>query len=227
MHQTSPLNVQVLLDHCLFYLHSLHDLRCCAQVSPLWVYPAQSRIFRALQIANTTWNHRLEVLASSLHLVLHIRTLHIHISTDTDALATLSTICASPFTHVDAVAFAYNRLLPRADIPPLQALLALPTVQLVKLQCTFYDPDVDHFVRLWDQASGIRHVALVCNIPQRSRAFGIDSLLPFPTPQGAIPLDALHLSSTEMLDYYLLAHSRPFNLSKLKSLSIGWRARIS
>lgn len=101
-----------------------------------------------------------------------------------------------------------------------------PTVQLVKLQCTFYDPDVDHFVRLWDQASGIRHMALVYNIARQSRAFRINSLLPFPTPQGAIPLDALHLSSTEMLDYYLLEHSCPFDLSKLKSLSIGWRACI-
>lgn len=114
MHQTSPLNIQELLDHCLFYLHSLHDLRCCAQVSSLWVYPAQSRIFRALQTANTTWNHLLEVLASSSHLVPHIHMLHIHISMDMDVLATLSTICAFLFTHVDAVAFAYIGLLPTA-----------------------------------------------------------------------------------------------------------------
>ncbi|KAJ7354526.1 hypothetical protein DFH08DRAFT_933988 [Mycena albidolilacea] len=51
-------------------------------------------------------------------------------------------------------------------------------------------------------------------------------ILPFPPPQGGIPLDALHLSSTEMLDYHLLARSSPFDFSRLKSPSIGWRARI-
>jgi hypothetical protein len=41
-----------------------------------------------------------------------------------------------------------------------------------------------------------------------------------------IALKSLSLHSTEMLDYNLLAHSNLFDLSRLKTLSIGWRARI-
>jgi hypothetical protein len=105
------------------------------------------------------------VLASSSHLP-HIRTLHILIGIHIDALATLSAICAFPFTHVDAVAVIYDGLLPTTAIPPLQVLLSLSTIRRIKLQCIFYDLDGDHFARLWDRASGILHVALMCDTAQ-------------------------------------------------------------
>ncbi|KAJ7738544.1 hypothetical protein B0H14DRAFT_3610640 [Mycena olivaceomarginata] len=229
MDQYTPLNIQELLDHCLSYLHSLNDLKSCARVSRFWVYAAQSRIFRAPHIINGSWNHLLEALASSPHLISHIRQLDIQLR-QPEATTTLSTVCGFPFTHVDSIVFMYNGVIDPFAVTALQHLLALPTLRRVELQCTF--GTFHDFTRLWASCvsgSGIRHVALACT-PHMWNMSHTHATVFLPSPQGGegggIALQSLSLHSREMLDYNLLAHSCPFDLSRLKTLSIGWRARI-
>ncbi|KAJ7339226.1 hypothetical protein DFH08DRAFT_964258 [Mycena albidolilacea] len=229
MDQSSPLKIQELLDHCLSYLHSLNDLKSCARVSRFWVYAAQSRIFRAPHITNGSWNHLLEALASSPHLISHIRQLDIQLR-QPEATTTLSTVCGFPFTHVNSIVFVYESVIDPSAVAALQYLLALPTLRRVELQCTF--GTFHDFTCLWASCvsgSGIRHVALVCT-PHRWIMSNTHATVFSPSPQGGegggIALQSLSLHSTEMLDYNLLAHSCLFDLSRLKTLSIGWRARI-
>ncbi|KAJ7812776.1 hypothetical protein B0H14DRAFT_2855842, partial [Mycena olivaceomarginata] len=229
MDQSNTVNIQELLDHCLSYLHSLNDLKSCAQVSRFWVYAAQSRIFRALHITNGSWNHLLEALTSSPHLISHIRRLDIQLR-QPEATTTLSTVCGFPFRHVGKIVFMYNGVIDPSTVTALQHLLALPTLRRVALQCTF--GTFHDFTRLWARCvpgSGIVRVALACYSHEWTMPNAQWPVF-LPSPQGGegggIALESLSLHSTEMLDYNLLAHSNLFDLSRLKTLSIGWRARI-
>ncbi|KAJ7339233.1 hypothetical protein DFH08DRAFT_812623 [Mycena albidolilacea] len=206
MDQSNPLDIQELLDHCLSYLHSLRDLKSCAQVSPSWVYAAHSRIFRAPDITNGSWKHLLEALTSSPHLISHIRRLNIQLhqpqATSTICTTTICTICGFPFTHVDSIVFAYGRIIDPPAVAALQYLLALPTLRRVKLHCTF-DTFRD-FTRLWASCvsgSGIWHVAIdMCIISNTPAAAFLSS------PQGGgIALQSLSLDSAKMHDHNLLA----------------------
>ncbi|KAJ7354525.1 hypothetical protein DFH08DRAFT_804424 [Mycena albidolilacea] len=196
-----------LVELCLSHLNSPGDLKSCALVCRLWVDTAQSYLFRAPKIIysaaaydflglgkpQNTWNHLLGVLtsSSSTHLVTHIRTLHIRTQVTQE---TLSAICAFPFTRVTTIAFAYSGVLPASVVPALRALLALPTLQRVKLQCTFSSPA--HFARLWDSMrsphSSIQHVALGCDAPVQSLT-DADLILSSPRGGEGRPLESLYL----------------------------------
>ncbi|KAJ7690938.1 hypothetical protein B0H14DRAFT_3048382 [Mycena olivaceomarginata] len=116
-----------------------------------------------VELPQNTWDHLLDALASSssTHLVPRIRTLYTRTQVSQE---TLSAICVFPFTRVTSIAFACSGVLPASAVPALQALLVLPTLLRVKLQCTFSSPA--HFTRLWDSVrsphSSIQHVALGC-----------------------------------------------------------------
>ncbi|KAJ7803775.1 hypothetical protein B0H14DRAFT_2886982 [Mycena olivaceomarginata] len=191
------MHVVELVEPCLSHLNSPGDLKSCALVCRLWVDTAQSYLFRAPKVIyskpRNTWDHLLDALtsSSSTHLVPHIRTLHIRTQVTQE---TLSAICAFPFTRVTSIAFAYSSVLPASAVPALQALLALPTLQRVKLQCTFSSPA--HFTRLWDSMrsphSSIQHVALGCDAPVQSLT-AADLILSFPRGGERRPLESLYL----------------------------------
>jgi hypothetical protein len=107
---------------------------------------------------------------------------------------TLSAICAFPFMRVTSIALACSGVLPTFAVPALQALLALPTLQRVKLQCTF--SSTAHFTRLWDSMrspqSSIQHVAFGCDAPVQSLT-AADLILSFPRGGEGRPLESLYL----------------------------------
>ncbi|KAF7354036.1 hypothetical protein MVEN_01090500 [Mycena venus] len=232
MEQSNPLLVQELLEHCIAYLdHSPRDLKACALVSRLWVYAAQSRLFRAPNITDPStlipelsWAPFLKTLDSSPHLIPHIRHLKIQ-SLGPEAVATLSRICSVHYTHLETVTFRYPGDLQGSAVTAFQRLLALPTLRCVKiLECDFNDPK--YFAALWEGcALGIRHVVLNCGT-ERPNSFASQSLPPRGNT-GSVPrLESLNLQSTQMLDYQLLKYSCPFDLSRLKMLRVGWRALV-
>ncbi|KAF8209598.1 hypothetical protein K438DRAFT_1811348 [Mycena galopus ATCC 62051] len=225
----NPLNVAELVAHCIAHLHSPRDLKACALVSRLWVYPAQSRLFRAPNLTTMSpelpWWLFLDTLASSPHLIPFIRRLVVELIPE--PIATLSRICTFQFTHLETVVvILYGAGLPAAAVTALQPLFGLPALRRVKLQCTVSDAGA--FTHLWDRCSpGLREIALACNSDNFSAT--LRSLNPTTSlSTHSIALESLHMLSTQMLDYQLIMkeNSSPFDISELRFLSIGWRARV-
>ncbi|KAJ7824230.1 hypothetical protein B0H14DRAFT_2824272 [Mycena olivaceomarginata] len=162
------MHVVELVELCLSHLNSPGDLKSCALVCRLWVDTAQSYLFRASKIIyskpQNTWDHLLFAYASG--------PAHPHAPVTQE---TLSAICAFPFMRVTSIALACSGVLPTFAVPALQALLALPTLQRVKLQCT-----------------SIQHVALGCDATVQNLT-AADLILSFPRGGERRPLESLYL----------------------------------
>ncbi|KAF8209592.1 hypothetical protein K438DRAFT_234558 [Mycena galopus ATCC 62051] len=234
MAQSNPLNVEELVENCISFLHSPRDLKSCALVSRRWVYAAQSYLFRAPDITSVLstpeilWHLFLETLASSPHLIPYIRRLHIELDPGRlQHVATLSRICGFHFPNLETVVLIlYGDGLPASAVTALQQLFGLPTVRRIRLHCTLRDAKA--FTHLWDRCSpGLKEVVLACDSDDQSMtsdSFNSITFLPTSTPKPA--LESLYMLSNQMLDYRLIENACPFDLSKLKLLCIGWRARV-
>ncbi|KAJ7133450.1 hypothetical protein C8R44DRAFT_23791 [Mycena epipterygia] len=205
-----PLLVQELLDHCIEFLSRPSDLKACALVSRSWVYTAQLHLFRAISITSSSvWRRLKQTLgaSSSPHLIRYIHRLNIH-----SARLSVAEVCNFPFTHVEHVFIHHDRDMDVAI--ELQQLLSWQSLQRVHIQCEFMEPS--DFLDLWEHcAPGIRHLHLDC----LQRVYEPFQTIPHPrfTP---ITLDSLRLTHAECVVDWLMHDLCPFDLSRLKVLSI-------
>ncbi|KAF7358927.1 hypothetical protein MSAN_01233100 [Mycena sanguinolenta] len=221
MGECNPLCIAELVEACMDHVNTPGDLAACALVSRLWVHPAQSRLFRAPYI--TEWHRFLNMLATSRHLIPHIRQLRIR----PEDVATLARICAVPFTHLQStVVILSGDYLPCGSVAALQQLFRLPTLRRVELHCFLNNEG--EFASIWDQcAPNIKDITLNCRVDHPLLGIDVDPLRPATPSPGGILLQSLRMHSPQMLDSTLIRqNSHPFNLSKLKFLSIGWRAHV-
>ncbi|KAJ6491927.1 hypothetical protein C8R45DRAFT_1095997 [Mycena sanguinolenta] len=221
MAQRNPLCIPELVEASIYHLNIPRDFAACALVSRLWVHAAQSRLFRAPSISK--WHPFLNTLSSSRHLIPHIRHLRIH----PEDVATLARICAVQFTHLHStMVILSGEYLPSGSVAALQQLFRLPSLRRVELHCFLNDED--EFARIWDHCSpSITDITLRCRANDPLLGIDVGLLRPITSSPGGILLESLRMHSSQMLDYALMQqNSCPFNLSKLKFLSIGWRTHV-
>ncbi|KAJ7184747.1 hypothetical protein C8R46DRAFT_1065049, partial [Mycena filopes] len=228
MGQLSPLDIEELLERCIQYLHdSRRDLAACALVSRSWVYPAQSHLFRAPDVLHrlsepwrnaSAWEHFIQTLSRSTHLIPHIRHLDL---VGLTTLARFWDIQTIQFTHLQSVSVRYPGVLSLESIPPLQQLLSLPALRRLTLGC--YVGAWGPFFQLWDRCSpSLREIQFLCQSP----AGPPQNLPPPPFRRERITLTALHMNSSKTLDYDLMRTLSLFDLSQLRLLYVGWTTEI-
>ncbi|KAJ7184756.1 hypothetical protein C8R46DRAFT_1065066 [Mycena filopes] len=230
MRQLSPLDIEELLERCIQYLHcSRRDLKACALVSRSWVYPAQSHLFRAPGVlpqlpqpsrSASTWDHFLQILSHSTHLIRHIR--HLYITPKATTLSTLRAICTLQFTHLQSVSLVYLGDLSPDVVLLLQQLLSLPTLRRLTLACAI--AEWESVLNLLDHCSpSLREIQFLCSREPPTRP--PQTLLPL-SPRGRITLTSLFMGSSHTVDYDLIRTPSLFDLSRLRLLYVGWSAEI-
>ncbi|KAJ7158175.1 hypothetical protein C8R46DRAFT_410975 [Mycena filopes] len=215
MEAPNPLRIPELLRLCVVRVPDASDLRACSLVSRSWVDAAQSSLFWELDFGQSDklWDRCQQILEASPHLILHIRRL----AAKPVSIETLSAICSFPFSHLEGVDIA---LVMSIDLPAaldLQRLLALPTIQRVKLVTLFVESTAI-FLRIWERASPrLRHLELFCRGPGDMRGFGDMAI---PTPHPHIRLESLSLIDRADARDWIPTTLSPFDLSGLVVLSV-------
>ncbi|KAJ7613873.1 hypothetical protein DFH06DRAFT_1241943 [Mycena polygramma] len=230
--EPSPLSIDELLEHCISYLrNSPRDLIACALVSRLWVFAAQSLLFRTPPTFDNrssgihgTWSRLFQTLETSPHLTRHVRHLDINIEIiPKTSGAALSRICHFPFTHVQSVTLVYVDRAPDG-LADLQQLFSLPA--LLDVYLLYLSIERGEFIRLWERASPtIRHVRLCCG--ELTSVTAPPAATHLPSPETPIVLDSLHIESIGALDYRWMMQPCPFDLSHLKVLCVGSNVEVS
>ncbi|KAJ7662829.1 hypothetical protein DFH06DRAFT_358295 [Mycena polygramma] len=209
----SPFDLQELVDHCIGFLRdSPPDLKACALVSRRWVYPAQSHLFRTINITiggpaalENVWTRLKETHLVACHLIRHFRRLHIEMPR--------FEICNFPFTHLDYVRIICCGHIRMLHAVALQRLLSVPSIREVAFQGDFGADSSGLFLTIFGRCSAaVRHLHMH---PTGNHD------MPFEhsdTP-ATIPLTSLDVSSfsTSPLSPALWV----FTVSHLKALSIS------
>ncbi|KAJ7747176.1 hypothetical protein DFH07DRAFT_1062784 [Mycena maculata] len=222
----SVLHIQELLDHCISLQDSKSDLVACALVSRRWVHRAQSLLFeeinpwdirRSIDDHRRRWLQLLPILNTCPHLVRYIRRL----SVNQKGLSTqiFSEICLVRFTHLEDVTVR------TVDLPPphavgMQALLSLPTLLRVDIECSSANT---RFIQIWCRCSpSIRTIALGCFLYFDDH---FDFILP--DPPTPLKLESLSLTfADDGVTRWLQHDVCPFDLSRLRVLSFGYCTEI-
>ncbi|KAJ7264636.1 hypothetical protein C8J57DRAFT_1331588 [Mycena rebaudengoi] len=166
--QRNPLDVPELVNTCIAHLReSRTDVLSCALVCRGWVYSAQACIFEVALLWRSWWGsiedyrcrrcQLLAVLASSPHLIRHIR----HLDLNLKALShgeLMGQIARVPFSHLAGVKV---RSWSMRATPALTPLLALTTLRHVDLACEVSDPT--RFADMWDACSRGTPVRGLCD----------------------------------------------------------------
>ncbi|KAJ7429724.1 hypothetical protein FB451DRAFT_1382994 [Mycena latifolia] len=216
----NPLLIPELADHCIEFLHdSPSALKACALVARSWTYAAQVHLFSVLCIRPTSsrrrWTRLRQILRSSPRFIRHIRQLRL----DSQALSTetFSEICEFAFTHLEYACIRHPTSVQLVMGVAVRQLFRLPTLTRVKLVANFTEPS--SFLQMWEYCCpSIRHVDLFCFDDS------LDPVRPVPDrPCTAIMLESLNIRSITYL-YNWFGHDLcPFNLSRLKVLSMSPR----
>ncbi|KAJ7141662.1 hypothetical protein C8R43DRAFT_1016963 [Mycena crocata] len=225
----SEVTLPLLVEACIYFLYStssgnsISDLLACSLVSRSWVYAAQSCLFTQVTLSRDElksvrmWTRLRETLIVSPHLIRHIRRLHVMIFTGSRLRPTLSEICNFPFTHLERVTILRGNspALKKSAVTTLRPLLRLPTLRRIDMCHDF--TNLHTFGRLWRQCSpGIGHVEL----SSRKHSFPDD--FSHVIPGTVLTLESLRLSCIGPVGSWLgPPASTPFDLSRLKVLSIG------
>ncbi|KAJ6557521.1 hypothetical protein B0H19DRAFT_1148030 [Mycena capillaripes] len=207
MSQTSPFDIQELVDHCVAFLHaSTSDLKTCALVSRLWVYPAQSHLFRHLHTSSFLGvaDGRFDTLHTSSHLVQHVRHLEVKLNTDSD-IERISKIFSFSFICLEAVSITG---LSEREAISFQQLLSRPTLRYVKIIGSIIDPST--YMQIWNHCSS--------KVQYLDVDIYSDPGMEPPGNQFAKPLtlDALRISGP---GYQLTRRLCPLDSSRLRALS--------
>ncbi|KAJ6473361.1 hypothetical protein C8R47DRAFT_1145304 [Mycena vitilis] len=224
----SPFELQELIDHCISFLRdSPPDLKACALVSRRWVYPAQSHLFRTINITiggpatlENVWTRLKETRLESRHLIRHFRRLHIempqfevNLMQYECRMVMFAEICDFPFTHLDYVRIICCGHIRMLHALALQQLLSVPSIREVTFQGDFGADSSGLFLTIFGRCSrAVRHLHLH-PIGDRAMPFAYSD-----TP-ATIPLTSLNIAS--------LSTRRPrpalwvFTVSRLKALSIS------
>jgi hypothetical protein len=220
--QGNPLYVPELIDICIAHLReSRTDLRSCALVCRGWVYSAQECIFEgallwrswwgSLDDYRRRWRQLLAVLASSPHLIHHIRRLDLNVKAlSHDRL--IDQIARVPFSHLCGVIL---RNWSRRAAPAVTTLLALTTLRHVDLVCEASDPT--RFADMWDACSrSVRSVAF--------QAFQKSQETLSPVFRKEVPPLALRALEVKNMSGFIpawLEHARcPLQFSGLRILAV-------
>ncbi|KAJ6536204.1 hypothetical protein B0H19DRAFT_383174 [Mycena capillaripes] len=220
--QRNPLNVPELVDTCITHLReSRTDVRSCALVCRGWVYSAQACIFEVAVLWRSWWGSMddyrrlwcqlLAVLASSPHLIRHIRHLDLNLKAlSYDGL--MEQIARVSFSRLARVTV---RSWSMRAAPALTPLLALTTLRHVDLACEVSDPT--RFADMWDACSrSVRSVTF--RALQKSKK----TLSPV-FREGVPPLALRALEVHDMTGFISawLKHDRcPFQFSGLRVLAV-------
>lgn len=226
----NPFAIEELVDLCLnFLVDSDPKLTRYTLISRSWVYPVQSRLFKEFRIGidgsrglhNRLWKQFRLVLLTSPHLIRHVR--HLEVRIHTEETQTLTEICNFPFTHLRTVFLCPVGTLWETPAMALQRLIGRPTIRRVKLRCMFYDPLILGI--LWGKCSPlIEDLDLTCEEGKRMPDEPSIPLIPYSgTP---IVLKSLRMGSSGEVDYQPMQNSSPFDLSRLKVLTISWAAEV-
>ncbi|KAK7036269.1 hypothetical protein R3P38DRAFT_2911190, partial [Favolaschia claudopus] len=227
MEQSSPLDIQELLDHCIGLLaDSPPDLLACCLVARSWVQMAQSHLFRAPHITNLKFEKD-EValkffltLVASPHLIRHVRELDLDCSNGTNPSDKYRAISSIVFTHLETVVLMVDEQ-PREDTEEtITRLMGLPTLRRLGYTHRHFNSPISNSAYLLNHCSpSIRHLEVFLTIERGDSLNFVHDVVPHICIQSLRlngRVDPLDNPRTLSLDKML----RPFNFSELKALNL-------